>query len=71
MATPDWADQRAIEQVYMLARFITESTGVLWHVDHVVPLNGRSACGLHVEHNLTFMPAAWNIAKGNRFNDWR
>ena len=69
-ATPKWRDQLAIDQVYMLARFMSESTGVKWHVDHVVPLRGKNVCGLHVEHNLTFLPAAFNIAKSNKFEDW-
>jgi hypothetical protein len=70
-ATPSWANQNAINQVYLMARFMTDSTGVTWHVDHIVPLRGKTVCGLHVEHNLTFIPAAWNIAKGNQFNDWK
>jgi predicted amidophosphoribosyltransferase len=69
-ATPSWARPEAMQQVYLLARFMTESTGVPWHVDHIVPLRGKSVCGLHVEHNLTFLPAAFNIAKSNKFDDW-
>jgi hypothetical protein len=69
-ATPAWANNKAIEQVYMMARSMSDSTGVKWHVDHVVPLRGKNVCGLHVEHNLTFLPAAFNISKSNKFADW-
>ena len=51
------------------------STGIKWHVDHIVPLNYKEACGLHNAFNLQVVPALWNIRKKNRnmdtyFNNW-
>ena len=51
------------------------STGIKWHVDHIVPLNHKEACGLHNAFNLQVVPALWNIRKKNRnmdtyFNTW-
>lgn len=69
-AAPRWRNQEAIEQYYILARFLASETGVPWHVDHVVPLTHPGVCGLHVEHNLTLLPAAFNLGKGNKFDDW-
>jgi hypothetical protein len=37
-----------------------------WHVDHIVPLNYKNACGLHNAYNLQVVPAKWNMVKQNR-----
>jgi 5-methylcytosine-specific restriction endonuclease McrA len=68
-ATPAWLSQtqkQDIEGIYGSARLITESTGVLHHVDHIVPLNGREVCGLHVAWNLRVIPWQDNLRKSNR-----
>lgn len=65
-ASPAWADQTKITSIYAEARRITELTGVRHEVDHIVPLQSRIVCGLHVEHNLQVIPATVNRSKGNR-----
>jgi len=65
-ATPSWVDWDAIESVYRLASEQTLATGVLHHVDHIVPLISKKVCGLHVPWNLTVMVATENQSKGNR-----
>jgi hypothetical protein len=42
------------------------ATNIKWHVDHIVPLNSKLVCGLHIGCNVQLLPARINIAKGNR-----
>lgn len=67
-ATPEWANQEQIKRVYTLCKKISDKTGVVHHVDHVIPLQGKNVCGLHVERNLAIIPAKMNIAKGNKYD---
>ena len=40
-----------------------EITGFDWHIDHIVPINHKTACGLHNGFNLQVVPASWNVKK--------
>jgi hypothetical protein len=65
--TPRWADMDAIREFYAAARRMTEATGVVYHVDHIIPLQGRLVSGLHVPNNLQIIPGTENSRKRNRF----
>lgn len=67
-ATPKWANRFFIREVYDLAarRNKSNSCGVKWEVDHIVPLQSDFVCGLHVEHNLAVIPKIENIRKSNK-----
>lgn len=67
-AIPAWANMAAVREVYREAVRLTRETGVLHHVDHIVPLQGRHVCGLHVENNLRAIPWRENVAKKNRYD---
>ena len=68
-AIPPWADLQKISEIYAHAKEKKIATNQEWHVDHIVPLNGKNVCGLHVEHNMRVIPASENRAKRNHFED--
>jgi hypothetical protein len=65
-ATPTWASDFIISEIYELAHERTSATGVMHHVDHIVPLQGKAVCGLHVEANLRVITALENLQKKNK-----
>ena len=69
---PAWLTEENLKQIqvmYTLATSLNKSTGIQWHVDHIIPLQGKNVSGLHVPENLQVIQGSLNSKKGNRFED--
>jgi hypothetical protein len=65
---PKWNtsdDRWLMAQFYDVARLRTKATGVVWEVDHIIPLRGKEVSGLHVPSNLQVILKSENRAKRN------
>lgn len=68
-ATPIWLSEEQIIEIdfyYWFCQIISEDTGVKHHVDHIIPLQGKTVCGLHVPWNLQILSATENCSKSNK-----
>lgn len=68
-ALPKWVTEQQIKEIdalYTEAARLTKLTGVSFHIDHILPLQGKDVSGLHVLDNLQILPYYENLSKGNR-----
>ena len=66
--TPAWLNAGhlfEIDSIYTLCN-AWRKVGFDYHVDHVVPLQGKLVSGMHVPWNLQILPADENVRKSNR-----
>lgn len=66
-ATPSWADHSIIDYIYKERDYLMRRDGIIYQVDHIIPLTHALVCGLHVHNNLQILTAKENMSKGNRF----
>ena len=65
--TVAWANLEKIKSYYDVCSFFNEVNGYIkYHVDHIIPMQGDTISGLHVENNLQVILAQDNMRKGNR-----
>lgn len=68
-ATPKWLSKEQkqyMEKFYSHCQVLEQITGNKFHVDHIVPLNGKNVSGLNVPWNLQVLPASENHKKSNK-----
>jgi hypothetical protein len=61
---PKWVKPKDVFDFYDLAY----RAGEHWVVDHIIPLNGKTVCGLHVPSNLQVIPKFRNEIKSDSFD---
>lgn len=69
LCVPSWFsefDELVLSEAGSLASLRDMETGINWHVDHMVPLQSSTACGLHCADNIQVIPAAMNLEKHNK-----
>jgi site-specific DNA-cytosine methylase len=67
-ARPSWLTMIQLVQIqefYEIAKARSYQTGIVHHVDHIVPLQGKNVSGLHVPWNLQILTASDNCSKRN------
>ena len=67
---PKWLtkdDLWLIKEAYELAKLRTQIFNFNWHVDHIIPIQGKIVSGLHVINNLQVIPGSLNISKHNNY----
>jgi hypothetical protein len=65
-ATPAWFEKDAIAELYVEAISHSKLEGIIYHVDHIVPLQSKLVCGLHCLDNLQVITEKENCSKSNR-----
>lgn len=60
--------RRQLRSIYAECRERNRRHPRSWHVDHIVPLVGKTVSGLHVPWNLQIIPSSDNCKKSNKWN---
>lgn len=67
--TPKWLSKeqhQMLKEIYQMAVDLEQVFPWKQHVDHIIPLQGKTISGLHVPWNLQIISAKDNMIKGNR-----
>lgn len=71
-ACPAWLTKDQLDEIevfYRKAKQLFKETNIPHHVDHIVPLQGKTVSGLHVPWNLQILTASENSKKGNKLEN--
>lgn len=70
-ATPFWLTKEhytQIDDIFKKAKEIEELSNIKYSVDHIIPLQNKLVCGLHVPWNLQIITSSENSSKRNKFD---
>ena len=65
---PSWYSSKLVNKIYKECKELNKIAGFIkYHVDHIIPLQGKNVSGLHVQGNLQIILASVNQSKSNKF----
>jgi len=66
--TPKWLNSGELFEIECIYKYCgaLRSIGLKYEVDHIIPLAGKNASGLHVPSNLQVIPMIQNRQKSNK-----
>lgn len=66
-ATPSWYDEKAMIRLRKIRNIMKKAHNVSFHLDHIVPINGKNVCGLHWHGNIQIITSCENLKKSNKY----
>lgn len=70
-ATPPWAEHDLINMVYKKRDELNQAWDTTFTVDHIIPIQSDTVCGLHCWSNLQLLCRTENGQKRNKYQqDW-
>jgi hypothetical protein len=70
-AIPIWYEKNLVDNIYKKAKYWSKILNCELQVDHIIPLNSKTVCGLHCWHNLQLLHKPLNGNKNNKYQkDW-
>ncbi len=68
--TPKWLTKEEKEQIrslYKKCKILNMCSNEVYHVDHIIPIQGKNISGLHVMSNLRIISRSENSKKSNKY----
>ena len=72
-ATPSWLteeDKQWMLDIYNMSKQIKDKHDASTAVDHIIPIKGKTVCGLNVPWNLRVVTKNYNSQKSNKLEDY-